>query len=236
MNRIEVRSQVLTCTSCALSTKCNSPVPFKGPTPARLVVIGEAPGKQEDEEGKPFVGPAGLYLHAVLESLGFNTDEIMFMNAVSCFPIDHAGRGRTPNASEIKACHGNMLAQIEVAEPKFALVTGGVPLKSVRGGVKVTQVRGRPFLLGGSTRILGNVLCMPTYHPSYVLRMGGDGTKADSSVRSDIKTLKAYMATEDPVEWVKMMPDMCLECNELAERWWDDGLAWCKKHYPGEPF
>lgn len=232
MNKLEVRAQILSCTSCDLSGRvgCTAPVPFSGTVPSSLGVVGEAPGFKEDQQGAPFVGPSGQLLRASLEKTGFDMTSITYMNAASCFPVDFEGKGRAPNDVEVAACSKNLADQMALSEAKFFLLTGGVPLKAVRPGLKIGKARGVPFMLGSTARKVGDITAMATYHPSYVLRSGGEGSEQHKMMLDDLKFLLELMNT--PVDdRFSMFPDTCIECDEYVERFDDDGIAWCEKHW-----
>src|SRR5215510_9860406 len=114
---IQTTFNILSCTKCDLSSKCRSPVPFSPPQSTSQLppanprvyqcgVLGEAPGRREDKLGRPFVGPAGRLMRRMLDEAGWNSDDLWYMNAVSCWP-----RG-TPKAEAQNACWGNMLDQL----------------------------------------------------------------------------------------------------------------------------
>lgn len=231
--RLELRAQIVSCTSCDLSTRCQAPVPFDGPSPAKLVVVGEAPGKQEDEQGKPFVGPAGQLLKELMAAAGLPVSETMFVNAASCFPIDFEGKGRAPNDVEIAACNVNLTDQLELAQAPYVLLAGGVPLKAVRPGLKISQARGNPFLMGSTATKTGERLALATFHPSYVLRRGGKDSDAGVSVLEDMTYLRRLMDA-GPDGWVNLFPDTCVACDEWATRFDDDGFGWCVDHWKGK--
>lgn len=229
--RIEVRAQIISCTSCDLSQRCRAPVPYEGPSPAVLAVIGEAPGFQEDQLSKPFVGPSGELLKRMLESAGFDLDEVMFMNSASCFPTDaETGKGRAPTEDEVAACSGNLHDQMELSGATYYLLTGAVPLKAVRPGLKIGQARGRPFLLGSTRYKLGDRLALATYHPSYVLRSGGENSVAWDAVTEDLKYLSELMNVGEK-GWLARFPDTCVLCDDWASRFDDDGMGYCDKHW-----
>lgn len=226
MDRLQLRAQILMCSGCALHKNC-TPVPFDGPTPATLAVIGEAPGLLENEIGKPFQGPAGQHLRRLLTEEGFDLSTTIFMNAVSCYPIDHAGKGRTPNALEVAACAGNLKAQMELSGASYFLVVGGVALTALRPGLKISVARGVPFLFGGSQEAVGDRLVLPTFHPSYLLRKG---EKEEQLVREDLQYLRRLMEV-GPDNWLPLFPDTCILCSEWVYRWDDDGIGWCNNHW-----
>lgn len=125
-------------------------------------MLGEAPGRVEDERGEPFVGPAGKLLRKHLVAAGLDPREMAFINTVCCYPA------RTPTSEEVDACHGNFLAQLTLVRPEFVLVLGAVALNSLRPGARISEIRGQPWtrsLLAGGRRVY-----FPTYHPAAVLR------------------------------------------------------------------
>lgn len=131
----------------------------QGPRQCDVMVIGEAPGKREDDSGKPFVGRSGQLLEEILEEHGFDRKRIFITNAVSCRPPDN----RTPSKKEIRTCKTWLDRQIKSVKPKFILLLGNTPLISITGKAGIKKQRGRPFELDGITYL-------PTYHPAYALR------------------------------------------------------------------
>lgn len=233
MNRIQVRAQVLSCTECELSDRCSAPVPFDGPSPAELAVIGEAPGKMEDEAGRPFVGPSGELLRESLKRTGFDPDAVFYMSAASCFPTDPDGKGRAPADAEVKACAENLRAQMDLSGAKFFVLTGGVPLKAVRPGLKIGKARGVPFYLDATRTDMGERIGVATYHPSYIVRSGGLGSKQHGMMMEDLRFVRDLMEAP-PDERFRLFPESCLECGEYGERWDDDGIGWCAAHWRGK--
>lgn len=155
--RLEVRNVIRGCSHCGLGDHANR-VPFSGPSPARFVVVGEAPGSTEDRKGEPFTGLAGRLMHRMLRSAGLNDTEALFCNAVCCNPW-----GRAPNRAEMDACRSNLLAQLEIA---------GCPHLVVAGATALTALvpDGHLRRLHGSVLLVGRWTIVPVYHPSYVLR------------------------------------------------------------------
>jgi uracil-DNA glycosylase family 4 len=143
------------------------------------MIIGEAPGRREDDSGKPFVGRSGQYLDEVLRDVGLPRERVFITNAVSCRPPDN----RTPTKSEVKACAHWLQYQIRKIKPKYVMLLGNVPLLSITGEVGIKSKRGKPFQKNG-------IWFVPTYHPSYILR--GD-YKDDPLFRQDFELLKIIM-------------------------------------------
>lgn len=209
--RIGVREQVKGCTGCPLHRSCSGPVPFHGPVGATVAVLGEAPGKQEDKVGRPFVGPAGQLLRRLLFEAGIDPDSLAWLNTVSCFP------NRTPTAKEIDACAPNRLAQLEVLAPTHLLVAGGVALATIRPDLKITQVHGRLF-----SDIPGRWV-FPVHHPSAALR----NPALAGTLAKDLAKWASTIESDRPWQHVSLS---CLVCGRLADRYDPDGLGWCEGH------
>src|SRR5437879_6356469 len=160
--RVEVRRSVTNCTSCGLYRDCRSPVPFSGPSPARIAVVGEAPGEKEDQECRPFVGPSGQLAHAWVAKLGLS-DEVAWVNVVSCYPH------RTPTRQEVDACRGNLERQLGLLAPTYLLLLGGVAVSSWWPKILMGEIRGlwwRAKLRGMDSP----PWALSTWHPAAVLR------------------------------------------------------------------
>lgn len=212
--RLDVIEQVITCQNCELHKQCTSPVAFSGQTNARFLVVGEAPGQQEDEEGEPFVGPAGQHLRQALMQSGItDLDEVAFANTVSCFP--HG----TPELAHVQACAPNRTAQIRLFKAPFVLLTGKVAMKAIRSDLDLKHGRRRPFQMDQK-------IYMVSYHPSYALR---DQGKGDLEFRKDVAAF-VQMVEAGVHRWNDFIPDNCSACVGDAV-WWDRaGLGWCVAH------
>lgn len=149
------------CQRCTLAPTRTNVVVSRGSPTAPVLIIGEGPGQQEDEQGLPFVGKSGQLLEKILESVRFNTEtDVYICNIVKCRPPDN----RVPSAAEVAACKGYLLEQIRLVDPKIILLTGATALKGILG-VKsgISKVRGQWMEWNGR-------LCMPIFHPAYLLR------------------------------------------------------------------
>jgi DNA polymerase len=125
------------------------------------LIIGEAPGEQEDLSGLPFVGKSGQLLDKILESVGFDTSKDVYIcNTVKCRPPNN----RVPTEIEINTCKPYLLEQIRLIDHKIILLTGATSLKSIMGEKRgISKIRGQWLEWEGR-------LCMPIFHPSYLLR------------------------------------------------------------------
>ena len=152
----ELAAQIRVCTRCPLHESRTHAVPGDGKYRARVMIIGEAPGKEEDETGKPFVGSAGRYLDHVLEGTKLDRRDFFITNTVKCRPP----KNRTPKAIETGTCESNYLfEQIELINPKLIMLLGGVSTKAVLGEKSVGNLRGRVVERDGRRYIVG-------YHPA----------------------------------------------------------------------
>lgn len=136
-----------------------------GPKDARIMVIGEAPGRTEDEEGKPFRGSAGRVIRSALSQVGIDPAEVFFTNVVRCRPPDNA----TPDRSQIKTCVTNyMVPEIERVKPEFVIVLGNSALLGIIGKTGITKQAGQVFEVEVADNHWAKI--MPTIHPAAVLR------------------------------------------------------------------
>ena len=180
-NLQELDAAVQACRRCPLWRDATQGVCGAGPRKARLMVVGEQPGDQEDLAGRPFVGPAGRVLDAALEEAGIDRDDVFVTNAVKHFKHEPRGKRRlhkTPNAAEVSACRWWLDAERRLVKPKVILAMGATAGLGVLGRKPaVTRERGRPVKLAdGATALL-------TVHPSYLLRIPDAAAKAAERAR-----------------------------------------------------
>ena len=180
------------CLSCparkAGSTYSQNIVPSSGDKGARIMIVGEAPGEQEDTHGRPFVGPVGMFLRETLKELGID-DDVILTNAVRCRPEAN----KKPSVKVIESCHAKLEADIEYYNPQAILLMGNTPLKSVLNETGITNWRGTPFFVDDR-------LVIPTYHPSYVRRRFSDGDNETlSDWISDIEYVASAVSDKDEI-------------------------------------
>ncbi|MBN2205961.1 MAG: uracil-DNA glycosylase [Candidatus Aminicenantes bacterium] len=156
----DVARHVLECRKCPLAKTRTRAVPGEGHPAAALLFVGEAPGHDEDVQGRPFVGRAGQLLTKIIAAMSFRREDVYITNVVKCRPPEN----RTPAREEVEACAPYLAAQIEILRPK-AIVSLGKSATDffLRSGKGMTQLRGEFFDFHG-------IPVMPTFHPSYVLR------------------------------------------------------------------
>ena len=153
---------MLACTRCSLHATRTQAVPGTGPCPADVMVVGEAPGFNEDVQGKPFVGAAGKLLDKLLERIGLGRDCVYITNVLKCRPPQN----RDPMPNEAEACLPYLRAQYRLVQPKAVLILGRHALERMLPGVgSISRVHGQIFMRGG-------VAFMPVYHPAAALHNG----------------------------------------------------------------
>jgi DNA polymerase len=165
----KLSSQIKVCTSCPLHKSRKNAVPGEGDWKSRIMLIGEAPGFNEDEQGRPFVGRAGKLLEEFLNSIGKKREEVFITNVVKCRPPNN----RQPEEDEIKICTSLYLdKQIELIKPKLIVCLGNVSANYIfkKFGLKfesMNKTHGKVFSVSNlfiQTKIIA------TYHPAAILR------------------------------------------------------------------
>jgi uracil-DNA glycosylase family 4 len=186
-----IKKEILQCTKCELAKSRNNVIFGEGNTDAGIFIIGEAPGRDEDIQGRPFVGRSGQLLDKILAACGFNrTDHVFISNIVKCRPPDN----RVPTSQEAAACMPWLLKQIELVNPRILILLGATALKYIAGNERrITRDRGNWLNWQGR-------LAMPVYHPSALLR--DPGLKRDTW--EDFKKIfYKYREVVDPKHYSK---------------------------------
>src|SRR4051794_13611546 len=165
----ELRAASSGCKGCPLYEYATQTVFGEGPEHARIVIIGEQPGDQEDIKGHPFIGPAGKLLDRALEEAGIDRSLVYVTNAVKHFKFEPRGKRRIhqkPNAAEIGACRPWIDAELAVIKPAVAVCLGATAAQAMLGPkFRVTKERGVFFPHAAVPQV------MATIHPSALLRM-----------------------------------------------------------------
>ena len=175
------------CRGCDLYKTATQAVFGSGPRAARIMLVGEQPGDQEDRHGEPFVGPAGTVLHKALEDAGIARDAAYLTNAVKHFKWEPRGKRRIhkkPRASEVKACRPWLEAELRAVTPSVVVCLGATAAQAVLGPqFKLMQQRGQVWPSTLAERVVA------TIHPSAVLRApDADGRRAAyDSLVADLK-------------------------------------------------
>ena len=159
-----LRGLLLAFDGCALKKTATNTVFGEGPAGARLMIVGEAPGADEDRQGRPFVGPSGRLLERMLAAIGFRREEVYIANTVYWRPPGN----RTPSAEEVEACRPFVDRQIALVAPEVLMLAGGAAAKTLLGTTEgIMRLRGRWQRLAAADE---PVDVMPTFHPAFLLR------------------------------------------------------------------
>jgi DNA polymerase len=156
-----LREEIGDCKRCRLSKGRTNIVFGEGNPDTRLMFIGEAPGKEEDLQARPFVGNAGMVLTRLIEKMGFKKGDVYIANIVKCRPP----MNRAPELDEIERCRGFVERQIEIINPEVIMSLGRISAQTLIGNakLKITAIRGNFFDYKG-------IALMPTFHPAYLIR------------------------------------------------------------------
>ncbi len=156
------------CRGCDLCLNATQTVFGDGPQTAKLMIVGEQPGDEEDLEGKPFVGPSGRLLNSIFEELQIDRDTIYVTNAVKHFSFEMRGKIRLhkkPNARQVSACKPWLQEEIRIVKPRAILLLGATALQALRGRqVQLTKVRGQALDFEGTPHVA-------SWHPAAILRV-----------------------------------------------------------------
>lgn len=181
---LEIQKEVIPCVRCKLSGTRTQTVFGEGNPEAEVMFIGEGPGKQEDLTGRPFVGKAGELLTRIIEKgMGVPREKVYIANVTKCRPtVDlKFEKDRPPDEEETIACSPFLLRQIRVIQPKIIITLGNPSTRFIlRTKEGITKLRGHWGDFHG-------IPVMPTYHPSFVIRNGGDNSPLKREVWEDIK-------------------------------------------------
>jgi len=177
-----LRNEIANCNKCKLSKSRTNLVFGEGNPQARVMFIGEAPGHEEDLQGRPFVGDAGKLLTSLIEKMGFRREDVFIANIVKCRPP----LNRDPEEDEINACIPYLIRQVEIIKPQVIMTLGRIATKTITGQkIPITKARGRIFDFRG-------IKVVPTYHPAYLLRNRQDKWATWSDAQKVLKILKEH--------------------------------------------
>ena len=176
----ELQAEVADCTKCALCTTRTQTVFGSGNKQADWMLVGEAPGQHEDEQGLPFVGNAGLLLTEMLRAIGLTREEVFITNILKCRPPNN----RDPLAGEVESCHDYLQRQQKLIQPKIILAVGRIAAQTLlKTGEPLSRLRGK-------VHIFNNTPVVVVYHPAYLLRSLPEKRKAWLDLQLAIQTVK----------------------------------------------
>jgi DNA polymerase len=176
----ELNKMVQNCHRCNLSKTRKNIVFGEGNPDAKIMFIGEAPGREEDLQGRPFVGKSGEMVTKMIQKvLLLKREDVYIANIIKCRPPQN----RNPEIEEIEACKGYLLKQIEIIKPKIIVLLGNIALHSLLNlNIGITKARGKLYDFNG-------IKVIPTFHPSYLLR---NPTKKKETLQ-DLKFIKELL-------------------------------------------
>jgi uracil-DNA glycosylase family 4 len=181
----KIAADVRGCPLCKLSRSRKNAVPGEGQLSAKIMFIGEAPGRSEDEKGRPFVGAAGRILDDLLKKTGIERSQVFITNIVKCRPPNN----RVPKEDELTACRPYLDRQIALIKPKVICILGRTAYFSLLGGSSITANRGKIVERGGQKYFL-------TFHPAAVIY----NKDLRSALEEDLKKLVVEIKKEEENE------------------------------------
>lgn len=177
----ELARAVGSCTLCPLHTTRTQGVFGVGDRNAQWMVIGEAPGADEDRQGEPFVGRAGQLLNSMLKAIGLTREQVFIANILKSRPPSN----RDPRPEEVRACIPYLFRQIELVNPKLILCVGRIAAQTLlETDTPIGKLRGQLH------RIAGNRPMIVTYHPAYLLRSPGEKRKSWADLLLALRTFE----------------------------------------------
>jgi uracil-DNA glycosylase len=206
---VEVYNEASACERCPLYEGRNSVVFGAGNADADLMFVGEAPGAEEDRQGLPFVGRAGMFLNELLQGIGLSREDVFINNVLCCRPPGN----RDPHPLEIDTCRPYLERKIELIQPRVIATLGNFATKLLSGNpTGITRVRGtsQEHVLGGRP-----VLLLPLFHPAAGLRT----PRVAETLREDFGLIPELLANplpEPELETEPAQPDGAREAEQLG--------------------
>ncbi|MCX6008271.1 MAG: uracil-DNA glycosylase [Chloroflexi bacterium] len=187
----ELNAEIESCRICELAKHRTKVVPGDGPENAKLLFIGEAPGWNEDQSGKPFVGAAGQYLDQLIGLIGYKRSQVYICNVIKCRPPEN----RDPMPGEILACSKWLERQLDLIKPRVIVTLGRYSMSKYFPGESISKVHGR-------AKRIGNVIYFAMYHPAAALHQGN----LRKVIEADMLKLPAVLAEAGKMEEEKDRP------------------------------
>jgi DNA polymerase len=174
----KLNEEVRACPLCDLSKTRKRAVPGEGPVNAEIMLIGEAPGYHENEQGRPFVGPSGRLLDELLASIDLDRSKVYITNVVKCRPPQN----RDPLPHEIEACAPYLQRQIDLIKPKMVITLGRYSMAKFFPGASISKIHGQP-------KRIGNTFYFPMYHPAAALHR----SELLGALKADMRKIPALL-------------------------------------------
>lgn len=183
----QIERQVKNCQKCRLYRTRTNTVPGEGPAKIKVAFVGEAPGFNEDKEGRPFVGRAGKLLEELLVMIKLTRDQVWIGNIIKCRPPDN----REPHVDELRNCAPYLDLQLKELNPPLICTLGRFAAAHFISDVKISEDRGKP-------RKIGRFTILPLYHPAAALR----SPKMEQALREDFRVIPKILSGQIKVESV----------------------------------
>lgn len=174
----DLAEEIAVCPKCDLAKTRTHAVPGEGNPNAEIVFIGEGPGFYEDQQARPFVGPAGKFLDELLASVGLRREDVYIGNVIKCRPPDN----RDPLPGEVSACTPWLDRQLEIMKPRVIVTLGRVSMNRYFPSQSIGRIHGQP-------RRIGDVTVVPVYHPAAALHQAS----LRRTVEQDFQKLPAIL-------------------------------------------
>ena len=178
----ELYWEIALCQQCEIAKYRTKVVPGEGAENAEILFIGEAPGWHEDQQGRPFVGPAGQFLNELLASINMKREQVYIANVLKCRPPNN----RDPKPEEVVCCEGYLQRQVALIKPKMILAVGRIAAHNLlKTDNSLAKLRQRTYNYGPTETPL-----IVTYHPAYLLRSPREKRKAWQDLQYAVKVFK----------------------------------------------
>jgi uracil-DNA glycosylase len=181
-----LNAEIAECAGCELSTTRTRTVPGEGRFDAEIAFIGEAPGYYEDQQGRPFVGPAGQFLDQLLGSIGLRRPDVFIGNVIKCRPPQN----QDPLPHQIRACEEWLQRQLEIIDPKLVVTLGRYSMAKFFPGQSISRIHGQ-------VRRVGELLVVPMYHPAAALHQGSLRRTIEDDFKKLPPVLKSALKDEE---------------------------------------
>jgi len=187
----ELYEEISLCRQCEIAKYRNKVVPGEGAEDADIMFIGEAPGWHEDQQGRPFVGPAGLYLDQLLASINLKREQVYIANVIKCRPPGN----RDPLPSEMQECHKWLQRQIELISPKMIVTLGRYSMALFFSGKSISKIH-------GTAQKQDNIIYYAMYHPAAALHQ----QSLRQAIEADMLKIPPLLAQAESIAPAKQQP------------------------------
>ena len=187
----ELHEEITHCQRCQLAKYRTKAVPGEGAENAEIMFIGEAPGWHEDQQGRPFVGPAGQYLNQLLASIGLGREQVYIANVIKCRPT----MNRDPLPTEIQNCHIWLERQIELIRPKMIVTLGRYSMAMFFPGKSISKIH-------GTAQKRDNIIYYAMYHPAAALHQ----QSLHRSIEEDMLKIPSLLTQAEGMAEAKQQP------------------------------